>query len=252
MVVLKEVLLVPSVSKKQHNFMEAIAHNPAFSKKVGVSQSVGKDFATADKGKKFKKGGAMKDDMKEDMKMDKAQDKAMIKKAFKEHDAQEHKGGKGTKLALKKGGMPMSQDPRVAAMIAKRKVIPSAPPMMPSAPPVMPGSAPINTPAPSAMKKGGMPKKMAKGGMAMKESMGPRTMAKDVEAGSNKLTKFGQSAVQKRGMTKGTNLGDSGPSMGMMGGMKKGGKIKKMASGGMTSSRADGVAQRGKTKTKYC
>jgi hypothetical protein len=29
----------------------------------------------------------------------------MIKKAFKQHDAQEHKGGKGTKLALKKGGM---------------------------------------------------------------------------------------------------------------------------------------------------
>jgi len=37
---------------------------------------------------------------KEDMK----QDKAMIKKAFKEHDKQEHKGGPGTKLALKKGG----------------------------------------------------------------------------------------------------------------------------------------------------
>ena len=36
--------------------------------------------------------------------MDKAQDKAMIKKAFKQHDMQEHKGGKGTKLALKKGG----------------------------------------------------------------------------------------------------------------------------------------------------
>ena len=36
---------------------------------------------------------------------DKAQDKAMIKKAFKQHDAQEHKGGKGTMLKLKKGGM---------------------------------------------------------------------------------------------------------------------------------------------------
>jgi hypothetical protein len=35
---------------------------------------------------------------------DVAQDKAMIKKAFKEHDAQEHKGGKGTKLTLKHGG----------------------------------------------------------------------------------------------------------------------------------------------------
>jgi hypothetical protein len=46
---------------------------------------------------------------KENMKMDMAQDKAMIKKAFKQHDAQEHKGGKGTTLKLKKGG-PTSED----------------------------------------------------------------------------------------------------------------------------------------------
>jgi hypothetical protein len=38
-------------------------------------------------------------------KADMAQDKAMIKKAFKQHDAQEHKGGKGTKIALRKGGV---------------------------------------------------------------------------------------------------------------------------------------------------
>jgi hypothetical protein len=36
--------------------MEAVAHNPSFAKKVGVPQSVGKDFSTADKGK-FSKGG---------------------------------------------------------------------------------------------------------------------------------------------------------------------------------------------------
>jgi hypothetical protein len=46
---------------------------------------------------------------KENMKSDVAQDKAMIKKAFKQHDAQEHKGGKGTTLKLKKGG-PTSED----------------------------------------------------------------------------------------------------------------------------------------------
>jgi len=46
-----------------------------------------------------------KSDSKEDMKMDKKQDVALIKKAFKEHDKQEHKGGKGTKLTLKKGGV---------------------------------------------------------------------------------------------------------------------------------------------------
>ena len=37
--------------------MEAVAHSPAFAKKVGIPQSVGKDFSDADKGKKFKKGG---------------------------------------------------------------------------------------------------------------------------------------------------------------------------------------------------
>jgi hypothetical protein len=96
---------MPSVSKKQHNLMAAVAKNPAFAKKVGIKQSVGQDFLAADKGKKFKGGGMAKSDMKEDTKMDMAQDKTMIKKAMKQHDEQEHKGGKGTKLALKKGGM---------------------------------------------------------------------------------------------------------------------------------------------------
>ena len=48
---------MPSTSKKQHNFMAAIAHNPSFAKKVGIPQSVGKDFNEADKGRKFGKGG---------------------------------------------------------------------------------------------------------------------------------------------------------------------------------------------------
>lgn len=54
---------MPSVSKKQHNFMAAIAHNPAFAKKVGVPQSVGKDFDEADKGKKFGSGGRTRPDV---------------------------------------------------------------------------------------------------------------------------------------------------------------------------------------------
>jgi len=37
--------------------MAAIANNPKFAKKVGVPQSVGKDFESADKGKKFAGGG---------------------------------------------------------------------------------------------------------------------------------------------------------------------------------------------------
>jgi len=40
--------------------MAAVAKNPAFAKKVGIKPSVGEEFLTADKGKKFKEGGAMK------------------------------------------------------------------------------------------------------------------------------------------------------------------------------------------------
>lgn len=39
---------MPSTSDKQHDFMEAVSHSPEFAKKVGVPQSVGKDFASAD------------------------------------------------------------------------------------------------------------------------------------------------------------------------------------------------------------
>jgi hypothetical protein len=49
--------MMPTTSKKQHNFMAAVANNPSFAKKAGVPQSVGKDFTTADKGRKFSKGG---------------------------------------------------------------------------------------------------------------------------------------------------------------------------------------------------
>lgn len=146
---------MPSKSKAQHNFMEAVAHNPAFAKKVGVPKKVGEDFSQADKGKKFSKG--------EDMK-----------------------------------------------------------------------------------------KKMAMGG----ETMGPRTMSKDVEKGSNKDIKHGEHAIQKRGHTrdempkmKGNDIGTGAP----VNTMKKGGKtVKKMASGGTASARADGIAQKGKTRGKFC
>ena len=64
---------MPSVSKKQHNFMAAVANNPKFAKKTGVPSSVGKEFLTADKGKKFKEGGEMKHS-------DMSKDKPMMKK----------------------------------------------------------------------------------------------------------------------------------------------------------------------------
>lgn len=48
---------MPSVSKKQHNLMAMVAHDPAAAKRLGIKQSVGKEFVNADKGKTFKEGG---------------------------------------------------------------------------------------------------------------------------------------------------------------------------------------------------
>jgi hypothetical protein len=45
---------MPSVSKKQHNFMAAVANNPKFAKKTGVPKSVGEEFMKADKKKTMK------------------------------------------------------------------------------------------------------------------------------------------------------------------------------------------------------
>jgi hypothetical protein len=72
--------------------MAAVAKNPAFAKKTGVPQSVGKEFLTADKGKKFKEGGSMKHS---DMSKDKPMMKAEAEKAVKGHEKRMHKMAKG-------------------------------------------------------------------------------------------------------------------------------------------------------------
>ncbi len=88
---------MPSVSKKQHNFMAAVAKNPAFAKKAGVPSSVGQDFLNADKGRKFKEGGDMKESkamMKKEVGFMK---KAGAPKSMVKHEMAE--------MGMKKGGM---------------------------------------------------------------------------------------------------------------------------------------------------
>jgi hypothetical protein len=143
--------MMPSTSKKQHNLMEAVAHNAAFAKKVGISQKVGKDFVEADKGKKFSRGG---------------ESQATIQGINKP------KTNHGTEALFKRGGTMAT-------------------------------------------------KKMTKGGMS--ETMGPRSMSSDVEKGSNRNTKHGEHAIQKRGKTKAMMPKMAGSDTGM----KRGGKVKK-------------------------
>jgi hypothetical protein len=91
---------MPSKSKKQHNFMEAVAHNPSFAKKAGVPQSVGQDFSKADKGKTFKRGGDMASKMN-------AGFMAMMakKKGAQEGSKADMAADKKQIMGMKKGGM---------------------------------------------------------------------------------------------------------------------------------------------------
>ena len=82
--------------------MAAIAHNPAFAKKVGIPQSVGKDFDKADKGKKFGSGGVSRADIQK------------VNKSKTDH---------GKMTFFKEGGdtMASKMNPGFMAMMAKKK-----------------------------------------------------------------------------------------------------------------------------------
>ena len=81
--------------------MAAIAHNPAFAKKVGIPQSVGKDFDEADKGKKFGSGGRTRPDVQK------------VNKPKTDH---------GKSAFFNKGGDTMAKmNPGMMAMMAKKK-----------------------------------------------------------------------------------------------------------------------------------
>ena len=103
---------MPSRSKKQHNFMAAVANNPAFAKKAGVPQSVGREYVKADEGRKFAGGGEMKES-KEMMKKEvsfmkkKGAPKSMVKHEEAEMKAYK-KGGVATSLE-KHASMPASK-----------------------------------------------------------------------------------------------------------------------------------------------
>ena len=131
---------MPSASKKQHNFFAAIAHSPSFAKKVGVPQSVGKDFNEADKGRKFSKGG----DMKESKAMMK-KEVGFMKKAGAPKSMVKHE--KAEMMGMKKGGMPM--------VMKDGKKIPAF-----------------------AAKTGGMAKKMMGGGMSYAKGGGIESKGK--------------------------------------------------------------------------
>ena len=80
---------MPTVSAKQEKFMQAVANNPKFAKKVGVPQSVGKEFTM----KKMNMGGVAASKM------------GTVKTAAPSKDGVATKGKtKGTQIKMKSGG----------------------------------------------------------------------------------------------------------------------------------------------------
>ena len=209
---------MPSKTAKQHRLMEAVAHNPAFAKKVGIPQSVGKDFSTADKGKKFGMGGGVSQTQGGKGMVNRQETRAGSvfgqKKEVPNINLNKYIGKKEGGMAKSDMKEDMKPDVKQDKAIVKKAFKMHDKQEHKSGP---------GTDL-SKLKKGGMAmKKMASGG----ETMGPRSMSKDVEKGSNKLTKFGESAVQKKGHTKGKNFGDTGPVK-----MRTGGKVKRYDEGG--------------------
>lgn len=82
--------------------MAAVAHNPAFAKRVGIPQSVGKEFNEADKGKKFGRGGMSNPDVQG------------VNKPKTNHGAEAFfkRGGSMATMKMKKGGMTETMGPK--------------------------------------------------------------------------------------------------------------------------------------------
>ena len=95
--------------------MAMVAHDPKAAKRLGIPQSVGKEFTAADKGKKFKTGGSIK---KEGNIMAKAKGVpasgmgkvvAGGKRPHGEHTVQQKGHTKGKQVSMKKGGKCMAK-----------------------------------------------------------------------------------------------------------------------------------------------
>ena len=184
---------MPSVSKKQHNLMALVANDPKAAKRLGIKQSVGKEFMSADKGKKFKEGGMLKEvDSSENPGLSKLPTEVRNKMGYMK------KGGMAKGYA--KGGCATKSD---AKMIAKKEVKGHESSM-------------------HGMKKGGACKGYAKGGIiekGTKEKYASKAAMMKHEKKESKAEEMKEHGMKKGGMAKGCGYARGG-------GIEKKGKTK--------------------------
>jgi len=178
--------------------------------------------------------------MKEGGKSDKAQDKAMIQKAFKQHDMQEHKGGKGTKLALKKGGKMKKfatggsiQSETSSGDYATTKMYQAKPDNSPAT------TGGVKNGNAGGFKRGGAMKKMATGGVVK----GQAGYATGGMIPSESISGSPATTIVDTGKYDNSPAKTGGVSYGNAGGFKRGGATKKhFATGGSVNSAGSAVA----------
>ena len=225
---------MPAVSKKQQKFMQAVANSPKFAKKVGVNQSIGREF-TKEKDMKTKKmnmgGRAM---------ADRAGAQAMDPRMAMAMEAQQKRaamGGmmKGGKVKKMKMGGPTArtksimnekdESRRVDREIREKE----------------------------GYKKGGgvsMTSMMKdKEGRAMAKNKKKMTKSQMADAAGRAM--MGKDVSKRKTLREMYNKATGAPMKAKGKKMMGGGKVKAYKKGGSVSSaskRADGIAQRGHTR----
>lgn len=171
--------------------MAMVAHNPAAAKRLGIPQSVGKDYTAADKGKKFGSGGKTRvDSQTVNQPKTNHGDVAVNERKTNHGDTALFK--QGGHMATTKMGKPVMKPGMSTAKDGMKKPTPMAKPTMPEG---MMG-----------MKKGGM-KKMATGGMTGMGSVKTAAPSKDGVAAKGKtkgkqIVMAGNKAMKSGGMAK--------------------------------------------------
>lgn len=256
---------MPSKSAAQAKLMRAVAHNPAFAKKVGVPQSVGQEFMKADKRKgkvkKFELGGPTSYAESGSG----GGSKVSFKEAFAAARANKEKNFKW--FNPKKGKM----ETFTTELESEKKTTPTSTPVnKPAAPKVeaAPVAAPKSareTQAEADARPGsgaGFRRLAARFGTAGQRANMRAMGYGDEDEGSEESPAMrrirlareaaetssrgprGRGSALKNMSTAERRMYEAGR------GMKGGGGIKKYAGGGSVSRRADGIASRGKTRCK--
>ena len=223
---------MPSKTKAQHNLMAMVAHDPKAAKRMGIPQSVGRDYVEADKGRKFGSGGSMKESkamVKKEMAFMK---KKGAPKSMIQHEAREHEsiGMENKVKKMADGGMAGMGDNRYQRMMQRGMGMDAGMGRDVSQMGADMGGAPM--PGMGGGRRGfGMGRGMG-GGMMRRPAM-PQS---DFKKGGSVSGGYRRAAdgIASKGKTKGSMVK-----------MAKGGEV-----GGSYRRAADGIATKGKTKGK--